>query len=115
MSISAHIASIVFEKNPSMPDEACANGLHIPTIPQELQDITPLERLIISLHIPFLTVFIMRKYGGHYKVNRPYVNVPTILDQVIHMLPCMSEQLQLHPVKPKRKLVYKSHHMFHLI
>ena len=32
------------KKNPYMPAQACANGLHIPTIPQELKDITPLER-----------------------------------------------------------------------
>ena len=44
MSISAHVARIVYKKNPSMPDQACANGLYIPTIPQELQDITRLER-----------------------------------------------------------------------
>ena len=60
MSISANVARIVYEKNPSMPDQACANGLHIPTKPPELQDITPLERQIISLHIPFLTMLIMR-------------------------------------------------------
>ena len=60
-------------------------------------------------------MLIMTKYGGHYKVNGPCVNVPTTLDQVIHMLPHMSDQLQLHPVKVKRKLEYKSHYMFHLI
>ena len=60
-------------------------------------------------------MLIMRKYGGHYKDNGPCVNVPTTLDQVTHMLPCMSDQLQLHPVKLKRKLEYKSHYMFHLI
>ena len=59
-------------------------------------------------------MLIMRKYGSHYKVNGPCVNVPTTLDQVIHMLPLMSP-LQLHPVKLKRKLEYKSHYMFHLI
>ena len=58
--------------------------------------------------------------NGHYKVlNGPCkvngVNVPTTLDQVIHMLPHMNDQLQLHPVKLKRKLEYKSHYMFHLI
>ena len=60
-------------------------------------------------------MLIMKKYHGHCKVNGPCVNVPTTLDQVIHMLPCMSDQLQLHAVKLKRKLEYKSHYMFHLI
>ena len=48
-------------------------------------------------------MLIMRKYGGHYKVNGPFVNVPTTLDKVIHMLPHMSDQLQLHPVKLKKE------------
>ena len=43
------------------------------------------------------------------------MNVPTTLGQVACILPCMSDQLQLHPVKLKRKLEYKSHYMFHLI
>ena len=98
-----------------MPDQACGNGLQISRIPQELQDITPLERKVISLHIPFLTMLIMGKYGGPYKVNGPCVNVPTTLDQVIQMLSHMSDQLQLHPLKLKRKHEYKSHYMFHLI
>ena len=98
-----------------MPDQTCANGLHIPTIPKELQDITPLDRQIISPCIPFSTMLIMRKYGGHYKVNGSCVDVPPTLDQVIHMLPYMSDQLQLHPVKLKRNLKYKGHYMFHLI
>ena len=60
-------------------------------------------------------MLIMRKYGGHYKANGPCVNVLTTLDQVIHIFPHMSDQLQLHPVKLKRKREYKSHYMFHLI
>ena len=38
-------------------------------------------------------MLIMRKYGGNYKINGPCVNVPTTLDQVIMMLPHMSDQL----------------------
>ena len=57
----------------------------------------------------------MRRYGGHYKVSGPPVNVPTTLDQVINMLPHMPNQLQLYPIKLKRKLEYKSHYMYDVI
>ena len=36
------------QKKPKMPDEACANGLQSHDIPQDLQNIMPLERRVIS-------------------------------------------------------------------
>ena len=57
----------------------------------------------------------MRQYGSHYKVNGPPVNVPATLDQIIEILPCMPSDLQLHPVKLKCKLEYKSHYMYDMI
>ena len=52
-------------------------------------------------------------YGGHYKVNGPPVNVPATLDQIIEILPRMPSELQLHPMKLKSKLEYKSLHVCH--
>ena len=57
----------------------------------------------------------MKRYGGHYKVNGPCVNVPTQLDQVLKILPRMPNELQLHPLKLKCKLEYKSHYMYNMI
>ena len=57
----------------------------------------------------------MRRYGGHYKVNGPPVNVPATLDQIIEILPYMPSELQQHPVKLKCKLEYKSHDMYDMI
>ena len=61
------------QKNPKMPDQACANGLQLHDIPQDLQNIFPLERRV------------------------------------------MPSELQLHPVKLKCKLEYKSHYMYDMI
>ena len=36
------------KKTPKMPDQACANGLQLHDIPQDLQNIMPLERRVIS-------------------------------------------------------------------
>ena len=60
-------------------------------------------------------ILVMWKYGAHYKVNGPPVNVPTTLTQVIDMLPRMPQQLQIHPLKLKWKLEYKSHYMYDVI
>ena len=47
------------KKNPKMPDQACTNGLHLDDVPKDLHDISPLERRIISLHIPFITLIVI--------------------------------------------------------
>ena len=57
----------------------------------------------------------MRQYNSHYKVNGPPVNVPPTLDQIIDILPHMPSELQLHHVKLKCKLEYKSHYMYDMI
>ena len=84
-------------------------------IPQDLQNILPLERRVISPQIPFITILVMRQYGGHYKVNGPPVNVPATLDQIIEILPHMPSKMQLHPMKLKHKLEYKNHYMYDMI
>ena len=63
----------------------------------------------------------MPDYSKHYineltlTLNGPPVNVPATLDQIIEILPCMPSELQLHPVKLKCKLEYKSHYMYDMI
>ena len=48
------------KKKTKMPDQACANGLQLHDIPQDLQNILPLERRVISPQIPFITILVMR-------------------------------------------------------
>ena len=64
---------------------------------------------------PIYKILVMIWYGGHYKVNGPPVNVAATLGQIIDILPCMPSELQLHPVKLKHKLEYKSHYMYDII
>ena len=117
MSSYAYSVEMFYDKKKTqkMPDQACANGLKLHNIPQELESITPLEHRLVAKHIPFLTILLMKRYGGHYKVNGPCVNVTTHLDQVLEILPRMPNELQLHPLKLKHKLEYKSHYMYNMI
>ena len=98
-----------------MPNQACANGLHLDVIPQDLCDVFPLEHRLISQRIPFITIMTLRRYGSHYKINGPPVNVPASLNQVINILLRMPNELQLHPLKLKCKLQYKSLYMYDMI
>ena len=67
-------------KRPKMPAQAVANGLDLLPIPDALSNLTDLERRLISLRIPFMKMLSLFRYGSHYKVDGPPVNVPTTLD-----------------------------------
>ena len=103
------------QNNPKMPDQACANDLNLDPIPQDLTELSTMERRLISYRLPFLTLIAMRRYGGHYKINGPPVNVPAKLDKIVEMLPRMPNELQLIPLKLKCKLEYKSYYMFDVV
>ena len=57
--------NVLWQKKTKMPDQACANGLKLHNIPQELGSITPLECRLVAKCIPFLTILLMKRYGGH--------------------------------------------------
>ena len=116
MNSFAYVVEILSDKKKTkIPNQACANGLDLDDMPEDLHNISPLERRIISLCIPYITLIVMRRCGGHYKMNGPPVNVPTTLDHVIKILPHMPQQLQVQPLKLKQKLEYKSHYMYDMI
>ena len=48
-----HCRNSLRQKKPKMPDQACANRLKLDDIPQDLQEISTIERRIISLRLPF--------------------------------------------------------------
>ena len=82
----------LWQKKPKMPEQACANGLKLHNIPQDLDSITPFECRLVAKCIPFLTILLIKRYGGHYKVNGPCVNVPTQLDQVLKICNYMAKR-----------------------
>ena len=98
-----------------MPAQACANGLALPVIPPELQNLSDLEWRIIALRIPFMVIFCLVKYGSQYKIRGGCTNFPASLDHVVNMLPRMSSEVQYHPMKLKKKMIYKSNYMYNYI
>ena len=98
-----------------MPAQACANGLQLTPIPPELQNLSDLERKLIALRIPFMVIFCLMQYGSQYKARDGCTNVPTTLKQVVNMLPRMSSEVQYHPMKLKKKMIFKSNYMYNFI
>ena len=94
-----------------MPRQAVANDLQLENIPSELQDITDLERRLISLRIPFMKLCSLRKYGSQFKIHGPCVNVPATLKHITTVLPRMSAEMELYPVVLKRRIDHSSEYM----
>ena len=79
---------------PKMPVQAMANGLSLPDVPNELANLTEIERRLISLCIPFMKILALHRAGIHYKINGPCVNVPTTLNRVCKLLPRLPDEAQ---------------------
>ena len=71
--ISIQCKNFLQRKTLKMPNQACANGLHLDVIPQDLCDVFPLEHRVIAQRIPFTTIIILRKSGSPYEINGPPV------------------------------------------
>ena len=50
-----------------------------------------------------------------YAIHRPAVNAPTDLTSVCTILPRLPSQIQMIPMKLKRKLCYKGHYMYQYV
>ena len=57
----------------------------------------------------------MFRYGSHYKVDGPPVNVPATLDKICKILPRIPDEAEVYPMKLKRKLKYKGSYMYNTI
>ena len=80
-----------------------ANGLELPKVPDELQDLNDLERHFISLRIPFMKLVALPK-GGQFGINGPCVDVPSTVTAMCDLFPRLPSQVQLFDFKLKKKL-----------
>ena len=101
-------------KRGKLPAQAKANNLDLEDIPLELSDLNSLEVRFISLRIPYMKMVAL-PCGKQRTVHGPAVNVPTDLTPVCTLLPRLPSQMQMVPMKLKRKLCYKGHYMFQYV
>ena len=97
-----------------VPVQSAFNGLELEEVPPVIKELTSLEVRCISLRLPFMKLSTLRK-GGQGKIIGPCVNVPSSLEQITTILPRMPEDIHLILLKLKRKLKFKSHHIFDFI
>ena len=97
-----------------MPAQANANKLDLEDVPTELSDLNPLEERLVSLRIPFMKMVAL-PCGKQRAIHGPAVNVPTDLKPIRTLLPRLPSQVQVVPMKLKRKLCYKGHFMYQYV
>ena len=98
----------------SMPLQAKANGLQLCEIPPELDDLNSLELRLISLRVPFMKMVAL-PCGKQRSIHCPAVNVPSKVDTICDVLPCLPSQSEVVPLKLKRKVAYRGHYMYDYI
>ena len=98
----------------NIPLQAKANGLQLPVIPNELSTLNTLELRLISLRVPFMKMVALPS-GKQRCIHGPAVNVPSNVDTVCTLLPCLSSETELIALKLKRKLCCKGHYMYDYI
>ena len=94
-----------------MPARAKANNLELEDIPAELSDLNVLEKRLVCLRIPFMKMVALPR-GKQRAIHGPAVNVPTSLAPLCTLLPRLPSQVQLVPLKLKRRLSYRGHYMY---
>ena len=94
-----------------LPKQAKANGMELDYEPEELKCLNALERRFISLRVPFMKMVALPT-GKQRCIHGPAMNVPSKVDRVCTMLPRLSSECELVPLKLKRKLSYKGHYMY---
>ena len=57
----------------------------------------------------------MFRYGSHYKVDGPPVNVHATLDKICKILPRIPDEAEVYAMKLKRKLKYKGSYVYNTI
>ena len=90
----------------TIPKLAVKSGLAFPYKPPEL-DIYPLEERLISLRIPFMSLYNLPR-GGQLQLQGSVVNVPVDIVPVITSLPRTIDESATIPIQLKRKLSYKN-------
>ncbi|MCP3900043.1 MAG: hypothetical protein GY707_10055, partial [Desulfobacteraceae bacterium] len=90
-------------KSGSMPPQAIANMLTIDEIPSILVDLCQLERQLLALILPFMTIVPLQR-GAQMGLRGHVILVPTNIVNTITSLPTLENDASLVPVSLKRRI-----------
>ena len=91
-----------------MPTLAVNNGLALSRTPSELTLLMDFKIRLISILISFRKTLSMHKYGNHYRVNGPCVNVPKTCNNMCDIFSPVTDGVQMYPMKVKWKFSLKT-------
>ena len=81
----------------NIPLQAKANGLQLPSIPNELSTLSTLELRLISLRVPSMKMVVL-PYGKQCYIHGPAVNVPSNVYTVVHCYHVYHQKLNWLPL-----------------
>ena len=90
------------------PPLATINSLQPVEMPDELANLNTLEQQLVAKHIMFTKVVSLPQ-GGQHGVKGPTVCVPADITSTTTVLPRPKKDIEIIPLKLKRKLEYKGH------
>lgn len=98
-------------KKNKIPPCSIGNKLRFPDVPVELQNLTQLERLLVSPRIPFMQIKELPR-GGQIGMKGNVVNVPADVNTTVRTIPRNMNESETIPVKFKRSLSFKNYIAF---
>ncbi|CAC5374719.1 unnamed protein product [Mytilus coruscus] len=97
-----------------MPADAYVNGLQLSFIPDPLNCLNKLEKLLISVRIPLMKIIQLPK-GNQRRFVGPCVSIPTDIEKTNNVLPRCDNEAELIRCKLKRKLEYKGYSQYEFV
>ena len=95
-------------KRNKLPAQSVGNALQLDAIPDELQNLSALESMLISKRVPFMKVLALPR-GKQRAIHGCVVNVPVNPEETYSVLPRLPSSSSIITVKLKRKLQYRGH------
>ena len=95
-------------KRNKLPAQSIGNALQLDPIPDELQNLSALESMLISKRVPFMKVLALPR-GKQRAIHGCVVNVPINPEETYSVLPRLPSSASMITVKLKRKLQYRGH------
>ena len=114
-SICIQCRNSLQQKKPKMPDQACANGLKLHDIPQELDSITPPKHRLVAKCIPFLDYPIDEKIWRTLQSQWTMCKCTKTIRLCAKMFTPNAEWVTTASSEVEMQVWIQSHYMYHVI
>ena len=88
--------------------------MELPVVDEKIKILTPLERRLVSLRIPFMKIYQVQP-GQQFAIHGGVANVVTDVMEMFKKIPINPNNTGIIHLKLKRKQNYTSHYLFERI